>query len=90
MNNIQQSIQHLFYFPACWVINLWNWTGMLLVFAYTCNLRPNLVYRGTETSIDTYQVTAPTYATDLPENSNQSLSFKAVTDQFQYYMNIPV
>jgi hypothetical protein len=29
---------------------------MLIVFAYTCNLRTNLVNRPTETPIDTYQV----------------------------------
>ena len=40
------------------MINLWSWAGMLLVFAYTCNLRPHLLYRATEEPINTYQVKA--------------------------------
>jgi hypothetical protein len=43
-------------FTACFVILVWAWTGMLLVFAYTCNLRANLLFRPSETPIDTYQV----------------------------------
>ena len=38
------------------IIILWNWTGMLLVFAYACNLRANLMFRPTEEPIDTHQV----------------------------------
>jgi hypothetical protein len=43
-------------FIACLTIHLWNWTGMLLVFAYACNLRANLVYKPTETPIESFQV----------------------------------
>ncbi len=41
---------------ACILILIWNWTGMLLVFAYACNLRANLMFRPTEEPIDTHQV----------------------------------
>jgi len=41
---------------GCLLILLWNVTGMLLVFAYTCNLRYNLVFKPTEKPIDTNQV----------------------------------
>jgi len=41
---------------ACLLILLWNWTGMLLVFAYACNLRSNLVFKPTEPPVETHQV----------------------------------
>ena len=41
---------------ACVALLMWNWTGMLLVLAYNCNLRANLVYKPTSAPINSYQV----------------------------------
>ena len=53
----QLNRSHILLYPkACLTTTIWFWTGMLLVFAYNCNLRTNLVYKPTEAPIDTYQV----------------------------------